>query len=444
MALGIPMPKSFGESLLQGMDTGSNVFSRLMQPILNREEMAGRKEISQTQLAQQMKVHQDNLAIQQMAQARLAQMAPLERHLAELNIQKAEMETDPAKKLAYVNSVMQGIVGMPGAEQTGNPQAQSMHPMSGMGMPSLEEMQNPTTQALSRQSLQQGFGGFTPEQQMKMGLAGIKIPRQDSYHGAARDAYDLERLRQQVGDNSPIYQNAIQAYKASQQNREDLSSLRGRTLGGLKPGERWMYDDAGQIAGKETPLTATERTEYKGRGFFNYVFPIISKGLTPFSGEKSIRNLSNAASQYGANPESTKLIDDWLLAKKLLTVGVVKESSTLGSGKQKATYEQLRDSLNSSDIPDKIGSVIKQFKLPNSAMRLVDTRFQEILNQATKAGEQSIPAFQRQYFKPKEYEGNTEPSVASAIPVIIIDPKGQRFETTEENAAHLPKGWKRG
>ncbi len=183
MPLNIPMPKSFGESLLQGMETGGNLYSRIMQPIVNREEIAGRKAISEAQLAQQMKVHQDNLAIQRMTQARLAELAPLQRHLAELNIQKAEMETDPAKKMAYINSILQGIGGMQGGQQAGTPQAQSMQPMAGMGMPSMEEMQNPTPQipqgqpqAPSQQALQQGFGGFSPEQQMAMGLAGIKMP----------------------------------------------------------------------------------------------------------------------------------------------------------------------------------------------------------------------------------------------------------------------------
>lgn len=39
MALNIPMPESPGTSLLQGLDTGSSMMSRMMQPVLERERM---------------------------------------------------------------------------------------------------------------------------------------------------------------------------------------------------------------------------------------------------------------------------------------------------------------------------------------------------------------------------------------------------------------------
>jgi hypothetical protein len=39
VALNIPMPESPGSSFLQGIDTGGNLFSRIMQPVLDREKM---------------------------------------------------------------------------------------------------------------------------------------------------------------------------------------------------------------------------------------------------------------------------------------------------------------------------------------------------------------------------------------------------------------------
>ncbi len=39
MALNIPMPESPGKSLLQGLDTGSSMMSRIMQPVIERERM---------------------------------------------------------------------------------------------------------------------------------------------------------------------------------------------------------------------------------------------------------------------------------------------------------------------------------------------------------------------------------------------------------------------
>jgi hypothetical protein len=100
MALNIPLPGSNADTLLKGLTTGSNMYSNIMQPIVQRQ-----------QLAQQMKVHLDNLAIQKQAQARLAEMAPLQRREAELAIQKLEMETDPAKRMAYIQAIMNGSPG---------------------------------------------------------------------------------------------------------------------------------------------------------------------------------------------------------------------------------------------------------------------------------------------------------------------------------------------
>lgn len=101
MAINIPMPGQPGDALLKGIDTGGSLFSRIMDPILKRE-----------QLAQQMKIHQDALAMQKAAAARAGANADLQRRLAELNLQKAEMEIDPAKKIAYIQSLMQGMQGM--------------------------------------------------------------------------------------------------------------------------------------------------------------------------------------------------------------------------------------------------------------------------------------------------------------------------------------------
>lgn len=50
MALNIPLPGSFGDALMKGVDTGSNFFSRLMQPILEREKQAQLERHFQEQL----------------------------------------------------------------------------------------------------------------------------------------------------------------------------------------------------------------------------------------------------------------------------------------------------------------------------------------------------------------------------------------------------------
>lgn len=171
MATRIPLPGNMIDTLMKGVSTGSNMYSGIMNPIISRENMANTKKIHDEQLAQQMKIHQDSIALQRATQARLDAMAPLQRRMTELSIKKAEMETDPLKKMAYIKQIMQGIHGM-GAEQ----QPESMTNQN--------QMTEQNVNAPSPETIQQGFGdsqsmggfNFSPEQQMALGMAGIKIP----------------------------------------------------------------------------------------------------------------------------------------------------------------------------------------------------------------------------------------------------------------------------
>ncbi len=439
MALNIPNTGAPGTGFLQGIGTGSNMFANLMDPILKREMMKQQQkrygqlgeqfnqDLGFRQQQEQRRGNEfgQNFGLARERENRAASLLPLQKALQEYQIKKAKMDVDPNEKMNYIRNIMSGIRGLNGPQQQGTN-------APGGGGDFVESL--------------------SPTDRMALGVAGINVPNPHIYQGAARERSDLEDLRKREGENSPVYQDALASYKNSQKTKQDLSDIRNRTITGLRPGERWMFDDEGNKIGKDVPLTATEKTEYRGRSFFNHVFPYINNGLSALSGEGSINKLNEAANNYSSDPKSKKLIDDWLLGNKLLTAGVVKESSTLGAGKQKSTYGQLRDSLNSSDIPKTIGGIIKQFKLPASAGALANNRFQEILNKGTKAAEKAVPAYQQQLFKPEEQQigsqetANEMPtnSESSGSAVIVINPDGQQFETTEENAAHLPKGWKRG
>lgn len=434
MALGIPLPGDTGEAFLKGTESGGQLFSRLMQPRLQREHMAQQKEFAAQQLQKQMQFHQDEMALRQAAAQRAAAMDPMRQMILQQQLLGLKNKNDPM----YQIKQFQNLAKMFGGQQQGESPRPTQEMGEGMGMFSpqgleqqaQEPMQNTqqpgefNVEALRQNPMLRGFFKHT------FGYDPLGAEKGSAYQGAAREAYDLERLRKEVGEDNPIYQSAKHAYESSIRSKEDLSNLRGRTLGGLKPGERWFNDEqSGEVLGKEIPLTATERQEHTGRGFFNYVFPHISQGLSEFSGKGSIRKLQDAASRYNADPEAKRLIDDYYLGKKLLTAGVVKEASTLASGKQKSTYQQLKESLNSSDVPDKIGSLIKQFGLTSEVNKNADQRFQQILNEATEAGHRAVPAFQKQYFHPEKMQQEAKSmqmnNMESAM-VPMISPSGKR------------------
>lgn len=66
MAINVPMPDLPGKSFLQGMDSGSSMWSRIMQPAIERERMQ-----------QQQQQFVQNLALQKQAQGRAQALLPL-------------------------------------------------------------------------------------------------------------------------------------------------------------------------------------------------------------------------------------------------------------------------------------------------------------------------------------------------------------------------------
>lgn len=407
MATGIPLPSAnFGAAFSSGADS---IIKNLMD---------------QQQLAQQRKYQQGQLGIQQQAQDRAQQEWEMKK--SQYDMLQRMMNGEPAQPMQSMPTQEYGQgMGMftPDGVQDAQQQAQQQQPQGDMNA----FLQTPMGRGLYHQVY-----GIDP------------MSHTDVLTGPAREAMDLERLRQQQGENSPVYQMAKANMEAKQQSRQDVSETRQARLGGLKPGERWISDpQTGQPIGKEIPLTATERNEAKGRGFFNYAFDYISRGLAPLSGEGSIGKLADAASQYGQSPEATRIIDNYLLGQKLLTAGVIKEAATLASGKQKATYQQLRESLDSSDIPKIVSKFVKQFGLPPTAAMKADMRFKQVLNDATKTGERSVPAYSRNLFNPESQK--LEKEGGEDLGTVLMMKGGRMFNIPADKVSAAEKaGYSRG
>ncbi len=278
----------------------------------------------------------------------------------------------------------------------------------------------------------------------------LAVDKESVLHGPARDASDLAKLKKEVGENSEVYQNAKAAYDAQIDAKKDLRDLRARTKAGLKPGEKEFFDkETGEPLGKEIPLTEKERDSEQGNSLFNTLYPYVYKGASPFSGEGSINRLQQAASNYKTDPKARKLFDDFLLAEKMLAATTVNEASTLKAGRTNRTYNMLKESLEAQDIPRLIKKFVKEYNLPASAQLKAGMRYQKLLSEARNKAKRDTPATQKLFYNP-ELQQQHEQKVSEGEPpagdkdVIVIDPNGKRFKTTEANAAHLPKGWSRG
>lgn len=116
MALNIPMPESPGSSLLQGLNTGSTMFSRMIQPVIERER-----------LKQQQDQFVQNYALQKAAQGRANALMPYMIQQYQDTHRTAASEAD--MKDIYRNLLKDALAGNGGAPSGGMP------PQMGGGQP---------------------------------------------------------------------------------------------------------------------------------------------------------------------------------------------------------------------------------------------------------------------------------------------------------------------
>ncbi len=189
----IPMPDLPGNSLLKGLQTGGDLYSKYMQPIIQREQIAqqqrdlaergqyhqGSLEQNKAQLEQQWKQHLQDLALRQQTENRIGSLAPLQRQQLQFALQKAEREADPQKQMSYINQVLNGIEsmnGQQGGQQSQQSSAQGISPFQGQGMPNAQQMENQVAPP-SKEQIQQGFLSPQQRREMALNMMGVKIPK---------------------------------------------------------------------------------------------------------------------------------------------------------------------------------------------------------------------------------------------------------------------------
>ncbi len=217
-----------------------------------------------------------------------------------------------------------------------------------------------------------------------------------AYQGVAREAYDLQRLKDAYGENSPVYQDALKLAALKQSNQESLTSQRERRSTGLKPGEDWISNKESEHVGVSRPFVEREKKELSGRNFFNVVYPEILKSTSYYSGQGSITRFNDDIANYNTNKSSQKRVDNYLTALQLIPSASVKENATIGGANTNQVYNRLIKSIKSSDLPQVIEDLESQYRLPRGAKLRAGMKFQSILNKATKAGEK-IPARKVEY-----------------------------------------------
>jgi len=145
MALGIPLPGDMAETLRRGVDTGSSMYSRIMQPILERERQ---KQAEKNFMRSQNQANEHFMQQMALRKAGLAQSganSDLQRRILEENLLGLQHRNDPMYEFNQFKALQDMITGggMGGGRSPAEPQqpAPAQEMGEGMGMFSPQGMQ---------------------------------------------------------------------------------------------------------------------------------------------------------------------------------------------------------------------------------------------------------------------------------------------------------------
>lgn len=396
----IPLPGTMMDSLLRGAEVGSKIYTGAMNPILEREkqkQQAGQFDINNKRQAEQFA---QELALRKQAEDRMSANTGLNRQLLQQQILEHKLKTDPKALFQFVQQLkqqgtnanpMQGNAQLPAQNQN-----EPMSPFSGMGMSSQDEIQNPTmpqqenTQNQGIQELPTGyqqtgglFDNLTPDQQVMLQMAGIKVPTikespEKKRYAELQDKLALENYKTQqkniLEQTKSEFKNAATRQKVVDQATNDLPHLES-TLDALESMKK----------------IATNNPDLFGHS-----------GVFGFGAQKAGERFASTTDNPNAGAWQTYGLGPIVAA----------ESKMSSKGNQLALKQALANKPNFSEHQ-------------NVAMAKIDASIKQI--------KQSIA-------ENKKLTGSSQ----SNGKVIVIDPNGKRFETTKENAMHLPVGWKNG
>lgn len=178
MALNIPNTELPGTSFLKGIDTGSTMFSRLMQPVLEREKQKQQAE----QFAQE-------LALKKQQEARMGANSGLNRQLLQQQILDLKHKSDPQWAMQQLQAKLDYIQNLGKQRQGAQAGGQNMgqqQPMNMMDMLGQDQ----------EQQMPQGQGAMMPqEQEQPMQPMGGQEEQPEQPGGQLPGGIDMDEIK---------------------------------------------------------------------------------------------------------------------------------------------------------------------------------------------------------------------------------------------------------
>lgn len=405
MALNIPNTDLPGNSFLKGVDTGSTMFSRLMQPVLEREKQKQQAE----QFAQE-------LALRKQAEARMGANSGLNRQILEQNLLKLKHSNDPQWAMQQLQSKLDYI------QNLGKQGGQGGQP--GNGGQSMGGQQQPPVNLMDMinqgQQMPQGQGAMMPQEEPQ---------QQQMMPGQEQEPQGQEPQEPQGGNQLPGGIDMDEIKRA----------LTYQALG-LKPPANGVYKEPPQLKRandlKSKMLEAQykhelklaeeqQKNELKNDQTRQKVVDEAKNDLPHL--EETLRSLK-IMQKIAEDPKNDDMFGHWIEGHDT--------AASRASNPNAGTWQVYGlDPIVAAEM--KMSARGNQLALKSALQNKAN--FAETRPVAAAKLKGSIDKVERQIKEMRRISGGGD-----SEKVIVIDPSGKRFETTKANAAHLPKGWRHG
>ena len=178
-------------------------------------------------------------------------------------------------------------------------------------------------------------------------------------------------------------------------------------LGKLKTGWQPVKDAKGNDIGVNVPMSDKQIDQWKAKEKFDVIYPFINDSLSQYTGQNSWENFTNDARNYSKDIDAKERIDNYLAAKKLISIGSTTENARIGGHATNAQLAELKKTLDSSEVFNKIerGS---GFVLPAKYAKDSGKIFKSYLDNVEKAAKTNIPAYEFRALNPADHEKSAE------------------------------------
>ncbi len=384
MATGIPLPGMPGQSFLQGINSGSGMFSRMIQPTLEREK--------QRQLDEHFK---QEMELRKQAAARAGSMDPLRRMILEQQLQGLKNKNDPM----YEVNQMKALMGMLSGGQGGGQMPQESAPTQEMG---------------------QGMGMFSPEGLADQGMPSVDNGSQmppNTPNPAQGGGMDMAALK-----NNPLVRGLFK-HKF------------GIDLGAETPDEKEQHavNRATSVAEAKSNIKKLDEIEKTAQALLPYVGKVNTIGEILERKPELAGRTTQLADFLGMTKDED--VGKFLSAAQALQAHMAKEMSSRGGYGVSKLVEQAKPNLGKSTAYNK--GVIQELR------QGMKESFEQMKSEYERlSGGRKFPYNFEQYFQ-AQTGGGTGSSQGGMVS--MISPNGKKVMIPKEHVdAALASGGRLG